>query len=250
MQVVIPLLRQNSKAHRRRGTSLKLPPNLLEHKTLMIALLLIARHLAKALRVDMGAPLTKICGQMQANRTSVYEQAERILTCLLDLAGARPGRPPASHSSQADLSSERLTIRVLDFQIEHPGSLVPQNGRTYYAPTFQRFILSLHDQWQGSLAAFAAATRLPLDTISDWIRLDRQGTLPQQEVKQPLPTPRNASQLVRDIAKEWQRWQGITRHFFSHAARKFHLTRAQVERVLRILTAISRRIRLGHRGAA
>ena len=251
MQVVVALLRLNTKAHHSRGTSLKLPPNLLEHKTLMIALILIARYLVKALKVDPDAPLTEICGQLQANRTSVYEQAERILGCLQDLAGVRPGRPLASHSSsdpQADLSSQRLTIQVLDFQIEHPGSVVPQNGRTYYAPVFQRFILSMHDQWQGSLAAFAAASRVPLDTISDWIHRDRQGILPQQQVNQPqvnqpLPTPQNASQLVRDIAKEWRCWHGATRHFFRHAAEKFHISIAQVERVLRLLGAISRRPR-------
>ncbi len=212
----------------------------------MIALLLIARLLVKALKVDPDAPLTGICGQLQANRTSVYEQAERILSCMQDLAGARPGRPPSNHNTsdqQADLSSERLTIQVLDFQIEKPGSLVPQNGRTSYSPSFQRFILTLLDQWQGSLDAFAAATRVPLDTLSDWIKRDRQGILPQQKANESPATPRNASQVVRDIAQEWKRWQGNTRHFFSHAAKKFHLTTAQVERVLRILMAISRRPR-------
>ncbi len=244
--LVVALLRLNTKAHCR-GTSMNLPPNLLEHKTLMIALLLIARHLAKFLRVDIDAPLTDICEQLQANRTSVYEQADRILGCLQGLADAQPGRPPASTTddTQADLSFEHLTVqvRVLDFQIKHPGSVVPQNGRTHYAPAFQRFILTLHDQWQGPLAAFAAATRVPLDTISDWIHRDRQGILPQQEVKQPLPTPRNASQIVRDIAKEWQRWHGATRHFFRYAAEKFHISSPQVERVLRLLGAISRRPR-------
>jgi hypothetical protein len=213
----------------------------------MIAHLLIARDLAKALRVDMDAPITEICGQLQANRTSVYEQANRIFGCLQDLAGAQPGRPPASTTDdpQADLGSQHLTVQVqvLDFQIEHPGSLVSQNGRTCYAPAFQRFILSLHDQWLGSLADFAAASRVPLDTISDWIHRDRHGIMPQQEIKHPLPIPRNASQLVRDIAMEWQRWHGATRHFFRHAAAKFHISTAQVERVLRILGAISRRPR-------
>ncbi len=226
------------------GTSLNLPPNLLKHKTLMIALLLIARHLAKALRVDGNAPLTGICAQLQANRTSVYEQADRILGCLRDLAGARPGRPAGdTPDPPADLNAGSITIQVLDFRLEHPGSLVQQRGRAYYAPAFQRFVLSLLDQWQGTLEGFADAARVPIDTLRDWIQRDQQGVLPQQNINEHLPTPRNASQVVRDIAREWQRWYGTTRHFFGHAAQKFCLSTAQVERVLRVLKLISRRPR-------
>lgn len=230
--------------HRR--TSLKLPPKLLERKTLMIALLHIARHLAKALGVDPDASLTKICQQLGANRTSVYQQADRILASLQDLADARPGRPPADDDStapQADLNPDSLTIQVLDFRLEHPGSLVRQTGRTYYAPTFQRFLLSLLDQWHGSLQAFADAARLPLDTLRDWVQCDQQGVLPQQPGNQPMPTPRNASQTTLDIAIEWRRWCGTTRHFLAHAAEMLNLSTAQVQRVLTILKLISPRPR-------
>ena len=214
----------------------------------MIALFLVARRIAEALGVDTNAPLTQVCQSLGANRTYVYEQADRILALLEGLASSRPGRPSApDKTTDDDPASLQLTLKVYEFQIHHPGSVVPQRGRYFYSPAFQRFILSLHDQWIGTREAFADAAHIPLDTLTDWIQRDRRGLISQQDNKKTPLIPRNAAQLVRDIAIEWQRWQGPTKPFFGHAARLFGLSTAQVNRVLLIIGAISRRPRIPFR---
>ena len=73
---------------------MKLPSQLLQRKTLMIAVLTLARQIAKTLEVDLSAPLAQTSRTLGANRTSVYEQLQRLLACLGKLAQTRPGRPP------------------------------------------------------------------------------------------------------------------------------------------------------------
>jgi len=231
---------------------MNLPPQLLEHKTLMISLLLLARHIAEALKVDLDAPVAEICRAVGASRPSVYEQMARVLTRIKDLAGIGPGRPAASGegSPKTNETSLSLTVEVLSYLLKHPGSVLPQRGRTWYSPAFQRFILTAKDRWQGSLEAFAEAARIPLDTLRDWLQLDRAQTIPEPQPKQLPAVPVDASQLVHSIAAEWQRWDGPTRPFLAHAARLFHISPAQTRRVLIILGLISPRRRrpFRHRG--
>lgn len=231
---------------------MNLPPDLLKHKTLMIAILLLARRIAKALKVDPDAPLAEICRAVGASRPSVYEQMERALARITDLAGVGPGRPPTPGDSTtcACESSLNLTIEVLSFRLNHPGSVLPQRGRTSYSPAFQRLILTANDRWQGSLEAFAEAARIPLETLRDWLRHDRAQSMIDPEPTQMPAVPVDASLLVHSIASEWQRWEGPKRSFLAHAARSFRTSAAQVKRVLVILGLITPRRRppFRHRG--
>ena len=231
---------------------MNLPPHILEHKTLMISILILARRIAAALKVDPDAPVAGICRAVGASRPSVYEQMDRVLACVQGLAGAQSGRPAADDDSAPDarVKSLTLTVDVLSYLLEHPGSAVPQRGRTSYAPAFQRFILTSKDRWQGTLEAFAEAVRIPLDTLRDWLRQDRAQTMVELAPKELPSVPVDSSDLVHRIAVEWQRWDGPTRAFLGHAARSFRISPAQVKRVLVILGVISprRRPRFRHRG--
>jgi hypothetical protein len=231
---------------------LNLPPNLFEHKTLMIAILLLARRIAEALEVDLDAPVAEICRAVGASRPSVYEQMGRVLAGIQGLADAQPGRPAADDDSAPDarVKSLSLTVDVLSYLLEHPGSAVPQRGRTSYAPAFRRFILTRKDHWRGALEAFAEAVRVPLDTLRDWLQKDRAQVMAEPEPKEFPAVPVAASELVQQIATEWQSWEGPTRAFFAHAARSFRISPAQVKRVLIILGVISprRRRRFRYRG--
>lgn len=219
-----------------------LPSHWPERKTLMIALLALARKIATQLRVELGAPLAEICRDLEANRTSVYEQIRRIVNALEPLAVAQPGRPaePADERAQ-EPASLHLTIAVLEFRLRHPGSVEKQSRRTYYAPCFQRFLLEQHDRWEGTDEAFARAVRVPFDTLRDWWRRDREGLLPEPEEKKSVPIPRHASLLTRKIAEEWPRWVGSTRAFLGHIARLLGVGPNQTVRVLRILGLVSTR---------
>jgi len=231
---------------------LNLPPNLLEHKTLMIAILLLARRIADALKVDLDTPVAEICRAVGASRPSVYEQMGRVLARIHGLAEIRPGRPIGSgDSAEGDREgSLRLTVEVLSYLLDHPGSVLPQRGRTWYSPAFQRFILTRKDRWQGTLEGFAEAVHVPLETLRDWLRQDQPQAMVEPEPKQRPAVPVDSSELVHLIATEWQSWDGPTRAFLGHAARSFRISPAQVKRVLIILGVISprRRRRFRYRG--
>lgn len=220
-----------------------IPTHCLEHKTLMIALLSIARQAAHQLQVELGAPVAELCRLLDANRTSVYEQMQRILAALEPLSQAQPGRPPgpACNPDQAP-TSLRLTITVLEFRLRHPGCVEQQRRRSFYAPCFQRFLLEQHDRWEGTDEAFAQAVRVPIDTLRDWFRSDRQGLRPGPgPEKTPPVIPRCASQLTRRIAEEWQGWVGSTRAFLRYSYRLLRLSPNQTIRVLRILGLVASR---------
>jgi len=221
-----------------------LPPQLLQHKTLMMAVLDIARSITHEVGVDPAAKLAESCRAVGANRTSVYEQRQRILQGLQELAAARPGRP-AAQASVADPTAEhlQLTVEVLEFRLRHPGSLVEYPERTAYADVFRRFVLERRDHWTRSLESFAKAVRIPLDTLRDWIRQDQPQALRTQEEKKRPPVPVNASQTTREVVEEWMRWVGPTRAFIPHAAQIFEISPELITRLLKILGIISARAR-------
>lgn len=217
----------------------------------MIGIILLARHVADALGISLDASVAEMCRTTGASRPSVYEQAGRVLASVLGLAERRQGRPTGTGSPAEDGdAASSLTIDVLSFRLEHPGSAVPRQRRTVYSPAFLRFILERFDTWSSTHDAFARAARLPLDTLNDWLRADRAETLAQPEPKPAPVVPVDASEIVRQIAVEWQRREGPTRPFLTHAAATFSLSTAQVRRVLSIIGAIKPRSRrpFRHRG--
>lgn len=230
-----------------------LPRQLLDHDTLMLAVLVIAREIASSQSLPLDASLSDNCQRIGANRTSVYEQVQRILPRLEELASARPGRPstPEAAAANDDLPALRLTIEILEHCLEHPGAFVRTPSRTQYAPGLRRLILDRLDRWQGALETFATAVRVPLDTLRDWIQRDRDGDPAEAQASKPQAIlPRDASEITRAIAELWQTWVGPTRAFLRHASRAFGISIGQVERVLRTLALIAprRRKRPRHRG--
>ena len=234
-----------------------LPRQLLDHDTLMIAMLTIGRDIARSLSVSADASIAEICRAIGANRTSVYEQARRILPFLEQLACARPGRPrqPDTTSLETDEATGlKLTIELLDYQLEHPGAMSRQRSRTHYSPGLRRWLLARLDEWTGPLDAFADTVRVPVETLRDWLQRDRQGAgaeLPDDDdEKPPVLVPRDASEITQGIARLWQAWAGSTRAFIRHAAQRFDISTGQVARVLTLLCLISPRRRKAprHRG--
>ena len=221
-----------------------LPSQLFERKTLMLAILVLARQLAAALAIDLTASMAEICRTLGANRTSVYEQLQRLLACLGEFAKARPGRPPATAAPEPgdERAALRLTVEVLEYRLQHPGAVIEHRQRTTYADAFRRFVLQRHDHWQGSLQAFADAVQVPLDTLRDWRRDDHAEALEPQDKQRPS-VPANASELTRQIVDEWMHWIGPTRPFISYAAQYFDLSPALIARLMKILGLIRPRRR-------
>lgn len=223
---------------------MNLPPQLLGHKTMMAAILLLARRIAQELEVDLSRPLAEICRTLGANRTSVYEQLGRLLQPLRELATARPGRPLTEtppEGGEDELNRLRLRVEVLEYRLRNPGSVVDHRDRTDYHSAFRRFILERKDRWQATLHSFAQAVGVPLDTLRDWLRLDRPQALEPEKKRPPLPV--NASKLTKDIVDEWMGWVGPARAFIGYAHQRFNISTALVTRLMKVLGLISVRPR-------
>lgn len=225
---------------------MSLPPQLLEHKTLMIAQFVLTRRIAEALEVDPYAPVAELCRALGANRTSVYEQLSRASEHLEELANTQPGRPaaePGPAAGQDETACLQLTIEVLDYRLKQPGAVVEHRDRTGYADIFRRFILQRRDRFGGTLTSFAQAVRVPLDTLRDWCRHDGIEALQAPQAKERPPLPVKASELTREIVEEWMRWVGPTRAFLGHAAQLFGLSPKLIAQLMKVLTLIKPRHR-------
>lgn len=235
-----------------KGPAVNVAQEVLEHKTLMIALVACAAEVARELGLEAEMPVAAMAHALGANRTSVYEQRDRLLPALRELAGSRPGRPPARDggANHCPRDEQALTVRVLEFRLRHLDAVDEHAGRTTYSPSFRRFILGEHDAWQGSTDRFARACRVPSDTLKDWLRDDCAGVVRPAPAKGPLEVPRDASDLTRSIACDFEKWEGSTRHFVRLTAERYGLVSGQVFRVLRICGAIRgrRRRAFRHRG--
>jgi len=231
---------------------MNVPQDVLEHKTLMIALLGLTEDVARELGVDWHLSVAAMARALGASRTSVYGQRQRLIEALVKLAGAGPGRPPAaSQPPPACRCGElALTARVMEFRAHHADAVVEHANRTSYSPSFRRFILGELDGWEGTLAGFAQACRLPIDTVKDWVSDDRAGLASAPPARRPAEVPLDASETTASIARDFAAWEGATKDFLRVAGQRYGLAAGQVARVLRIIGAIAVRARqpFRHRG--
>jgi hypothetical protein len=232
---------------------MNVPQDLLEHKTLMIALLASAEGVARQLGLEAGMPVAAMSRALGANRTSAYEQKDRLVRALSDLAEAGPGRPAGESDAQVPCSCQEtaLTVRVLEFRVLHLDAVAEHANRTSYSPSFRRFILDELDRWQGSTASFTRACRVPPDTLKDWENADRAGLTSSPPAKPRPGLPVDASETTRSIVEDFEEWEGATKQFLRVAALRYGLSANQVAKVLRICGAIVPRPRrpFRHRGS-
>lgn len=177
------------------------PSDLLAHKTLMLAMLICADEIGGDLGLEPGTSLAAMTRQLGTSRTSVYEQKERLLRAVSELAGARPGRPAAAEEAppKCCCQSLELTVRVQAFRLQHLDAVIEHGSRTSYSPSFRRFILDQLDGWQCSRAAFAEATSVPPDTLADWVQADAAGVSSPALAREPVWVPVDASETTRSI---------------------------------------------------
>jgi len=232
---------------------MNVPHEVLEHKTLMIALLACADGAAQELGLEPGMSVAAMARVLEANRTSVYEQKIRLVSALTDLAATGPGRPPAASDAHepCDCPEPALTVRVLEFRVRHLDAVVEHANRTSYSATFRRFILDELDRWHGSTARFAEASRVPADTLKDWVDADRAGLASSPPAKPHPEVPVDASETTRSIVADYEKWEGATKYFLRVAALRYGITTNQVAKVLRICGALAPRPRhpFRHRGS-
>lgn len=237
------LLRQPPYTRFERATILTLPPSVLANKTLLVAVLLLARHVARSLGLSPDCTVADAGRDAAVNRTYVYELAHKLIAALVDLTSASPGRPPRPEPTPDETETAlRLQVAVLRYRLENPGAVISAGGgRTQYSPGFRRFVLGRLDAWRPArdLESFALAAEVPLDTLRDWVEAERKGLTPELPPEPPSPRlPREPTALVVAIAERFAAWQGSTRAFLADASRHFRLLPGQVYRVLRLLDLV------------
>jgi len=237
---------------------MSLPPAIANHHMILVALILLGRRAAEHLGVALDSSVTELARRVERNRTYIYEVTARVIAAIAPAAASTPGRPRLDSSGESgeDLAFLRLRNEVLQHRLEHPGACVARDsGRTRYSSGFRRFILERLDTWLGdrTLEEFAGAADVPLDTLRDWIRKDREAQAAQRhdspdgvepgdrdEVMRVAPVPRDAAAIVHDIARDFACWEGDTRDFVNWAKERMDLLPGQIWRVLRILGLIRR----------
>ena len=200
--------------------------------SLAAALLLVARDLNR--RLGLAHPsATQILEATTAGRSRAYELREGLLGLLPSLLRP-PGRPAASH---APLPSEGVLSEIqgaaLDFLMAHPGCARDSGQRRRYYEPFRHFVLELRERHTDlDLDTFAAAIRVPVGTIKDWLcvpagdqgdagevppegALDTRSDKPHDAEAEPTSEP--MSSHIQTVLNAWDGWQGGFIDFCEHA---------------------------------
>jgi hypothetical protein len=182
---------------------------------LLLAALPIAR------RLGLAAPTaTDVLAAANVSRSRAYELKTEIEGALPALARppGRPRAPEAPPTPRPDLEGA-----VLDYVYAHPGSVHGERVRRRYSDGFRRFILELAATHRDvSLDDLAAAVRVPVPTLKDWLRGGIEATKSDESlatVSSPDPTGPQVEQLLA----LWATWQGAFRAFCRHANEDWRL---------------------------
>jgi hypothetical protein len=151
-----------------------------------------------------------------ASRSRAYELKDELLALLPSLD--RPvGRPPAEVPQQRDPVTETITVRVLDFVMQHPGCVYRAADRQHYSDGFRHRILELKQQHsQVSLESFSEAASVPLGTLKDWMRGGQiHTTTPTTSTCSAKVDPATNAKL-QTIMEQWLSWHGTFTCFCAH----------------------------------
>lgn len=200
--------------------------------SLVAALLLVARDLCR--RLGLAHPsATQILDATKAGRSRAYELREALLGLLPSLLRP-PGRPAAG---QAPAPSESVLSEiqgaVLDFLMAHPGCARDSGQRRRYFKPFPHFVLELRERHADlDLDTFAAAIRVPVGTIKDWLcvpagdECDAGDVSPESALgpnsdephdAEAEPTSEPMSSHIQTVLNAWDGWQGGFIDFCEHA---------------------------------
>jgi len=182
---------------------------------LTTALLLAARSHLRHLGL-LHPTAKQILEATGATRSRAYELKDALLNILPTLE--RPaGRPPAEPPPPKETTP--VTEQVLDFLMQHPGSVTQHAQRRRYSDAFRCFILELCERHRHlSLEAFAEASNVPLGTLKDWLLGGRMDTEPPPSRATAASTDPVTTSRVQAILAEWRLWEGDLSAFCTHVS--------------------------------
>jgi len=205
-------------------------------KLTLIALDKIIKKYASDMGVNLNGPLSTICNAAGVNRTQVYERKNQLEEALTDLELAGPGRPsnpPVSDANPQESQGWELREKVLGYRLNHPGAVVVHSsGRATYSDGFIRFILDLHDEWEGSPEWFCRQVEVPYSTLRVWCNKDK-GQAYGEHQDRPIPyMPISASEDFRRIVDDFATWEGGIRDFLKYETARMQMGPTPIRRVL------------------
>ena len=204
--------------------------------------------------MSLSGSLTDICQRAKVNRSQVYERKKQLAEALAKVEFAGPGRPsqPVAVTTVLGESTDRLLVQVLRFCLSHPGAVVVHDGgRTTYSSGFSRFILDLHDAWDGPTELFCSQVEVPCQTLRGWLIKDQEQPYEEHRLRPPALVSDGASNDARKIVGDYATWEGSFREFLKYEAARMNMAPAAIRRVLIILGQLPLRSGKGprYRGA-
>jgi hypothetical protein len=177
---------------------------------LVAALLLAAGEQLREL--DLPCPtVAQVIEATGASRSRAYELRDELLALLPSLL--RPvGRPSAPTRAVDPGTVCELRGDVMTFVMDHPGCVSGGAQRRRYDDTFRRFVFDLREQHAGlDLDHFAAAIRVPLGTLKEW--LGRGTDTGTRELGEDAPVKDDASTTsqsaeIQTVLSSWKTWRG------------------------------------------
>jgi len=210
--------------------------DLKNNKLTLIALHKITKKYASEMGVNLNGPLTTICNAARVNRTQVYERMNQLEEALAELELADPGRPsnhPVSDTDPQASQGWELREKVLRYRLNYPGAMVVNSsGRVTYSDGFTRFILDLHDQWEGSPEWFCRQVEVPYSTFRVWCNKDKRQAYTEHQDRQIPYMPISASADFRRIVDDFATWEGGIRGFFKYETARMQLGPTPIRKVL------------------
>jgi len=210
--------------------------DLKKSKLTLIAMDKMIKTYASDMGVNLNGPLTAICKDAGVNRTQVYERKNQLEKALAELELEGPGRPsnhPIADDGRKESRGWELREKVLRYRLSCPGAVVVHSGgRATYSNGFIRFILDLHDAWEGSPEWFCRQVEVPYSTFRVWCNKDK-GQAYAEHQDRPIPyMPISASADFRRIVDDFATWEGGIRDFFKYETVRMQLGPTPIRKVL------------------
>ncbi len=181
---------------------------------------LLLAALAPARRLGLTVPTSaEIIAAAGGHRSRIYEIKALIEEDIPKLL-RKPGRPQAPDVPMQPRPD--LAGAALEYVYDHPGS-VEGGKRQQYSDGFRHFILELvSTHYDVSLEDFAAAVRVPVPTLKDWLKGGIDATKPGGNLSvAPIMDPTGPQ--IEQLLALWTAWRGKFAAFCKHANHDWRL---------------------------
>lgn len=158
-------------------------------------------------RLELVAPTaTAVIHATGAGRTGAY-LARTAVEDLLPTLQRPSGRPPVVAKPPEDTRS--ITEATLDYLMAHPGAVTTRGTRREYSDGFRAQVLQHAATLPGlDPHTLAAALRLPVGTLQDWIAAASPAAEPTERAPTPTPMDPVATARTATLLDAWARWEG------------------------------------------